>query len=927
MSSLSELFTASALRDKTNTLRRSNIFLIALLTVGISLLSACNSSSSSGGTVIPPPGDSTAPVISLLGTSPVNVTVGTSYADAGATATDDVDGDITSSIVTVNPVNSAVIGTYTVTYNVSDTAGNAAAQVTRTINVVALADTTAPVITLLGTSPVSVTVGSSYSDAGATAADDVDGDITSSIVVGGDTVDAAVVGAYVITFDVSDAAGNAATQVTRTVNVVTATSGLVSAYYSAAPNWNDYVKNDLTTQFDATNTPADGTETGGYSAVIHGGEMRSVDIGITTCTDQTGTDALGAFDWVCDDSTGSALMVSTGLKKDKDLSDLLDFTTPGWLSNAVTVSGTGAGLPFTTASSAWWSNPVVVDNNGGNLSTSGSVYVVTANPSAAYTITANKIALVIKPGVFINGPGSAVNLISADTQNYLWVEGRIAGVAKKAFRALSWSTVKFSVLRNLSVSDIGGNGVHLDASSDNNSLFKIISSNNFSYGVGINASSNNTLSTIVTVNNNHGINFVSSANNNKLSMISTYNNTRNGINFDYSSNNNSLSYVNAANNGIAGILMKRSSNNTLTDIVAINNRSGGIYLQNSSSTNTLLNITTANSSGAGVGLFYGSINNIMSNVTVINSQFGLILNSGSTNNTLLNMAAANNLASGISLLGSSNNNTLSNTAAANIGGSGVSLDTSSNNTFTGVLKVGNNTTSDCSVTAGTLPGLVDTTCANNGSSNAALTTGITMAASFVGKVITDDTKNVSDTNGTATYPAFPDTFDWTNFENHYRGWGRDGSAFPDTRQQLQWTSTAGTGRIWDLSLANGDTGDSGNPVIQNVLAVQLIGNAANTLEHTWVGVAADQTACTALVPGSVWNAVDDCRSTFLRNASEIADDSIGNNNGLCESGETCLYTPNMGSYQGHGTLQSAGVFTDGDTLTGITLMQYPTNGY
>ena len=48
---------------------------------------------------------------------------------------------LTGSIVTVNSVNSAVVGSYTVTYNVVDSNGNAAVQVTRTVNVV---DTTAP---------------------------------------------------------------------------------------------------------------------------------------------------------------------------------------------------------------------------------------------------------------------------------------------------------------------------------------------------------------------------------------------------------------------------------------------------------------------------------------------------------------------------------------------------------------------------------------------------------------------------------------------------------------------------------------------------------------------------------------------------------------------------------------------------------------
>ena len=79
--------------------------------------------------------DTTAPVIALTGTATVDVVQGATYTDEGATATDDVDGDITSSIITVNPVDTATVATYTVTYNVSDAAGNPATQVTRTVNV------------------------------------------------------------------------------------------------------------------------------------------------------------------------------------------------------------------------------------------------------------------------------------------------------------------------------------------------------------------------------------------------------------------------------------------------------------------------------------------------------------------------------------------------------------------------------------------------------------------------------------------------------------------------------------------------------------------------------------------------------------------------------------------------------------------------
>ena len=68
-----------------------------------------------------------------------------------------------------------LVGSYTVTYNVSDTVGNAATQVTRTVNVV---DTTVPVITLSGDATVTIWVGAVYIDAGATATDNYDGNIT-----------------------------------------------------------------------------------------------------------------------------------------------------------------------------------------------------------------------------------------------------------------------------------------------------------------------------------------------------------------------------------------------------------------------------------------------------------------------------------------------------------------------------------------------------------------------------------------------------------------------------------------------------------------------------------------------------------------------------------------------------------------------------
>jgi len=161
--------------------------------------------------------DTVAPVITLTGGN-VTVVQGQTYVDAGATALDNVDGDLTANVVVNSAVNSSVIGSYLVTYDVSDAAGNAALQLSRTVSVVA---DTPPVITLLGASPLTIVQNASYSDSGAAAVDDVDGNVTAGITTL-NQVNSAVVGTYAVTYNVSDQAGNAAMQVARTVNVIPA---------------------------------------------------------------------------------------------------------------------------------------------------------------------------------------------------------------------------------------------------------------------------------------------------------------------------------------------------------------------------------------------------------------------------------------------------------------------------------------------------------------------------------------------------------------------------------------------------------------------------------------------------------------------------------------------------------------------------------
>jgi hypothetical protein len=271
--------------------------------------------------------DTVAPVITLTGSATINVVVGGTFTDPGVTASDNVDGDITSSVVVAgDAVNVNTAGTYVITYNVSDAGGNAATQVTRSV-IVAL-DTVRPIITLNGSATINVTVGGTYTEPGATATDNVDGNISSRIVVAGDVVNVNAAGTYVITYNVKDAAANAATQVTRTV-VVTAAGGgggggvgadgnlAVNGDFEAGntSGWESFVTGIQGASFTASGTnPKSGSFSGHLVSDFESGNGGAVDavvkqanLGVGVVTPNT--DYLISFDLRGAASTGGVFFV------------------------------------------------------------------------------------------------------------------------------------------------------------------------------------------------------------------------------------------------------------------------------------------------------------------------------------------------------------------------------------------------------------------------------------------------------------------------------------------------------------------------------------------------------------------------------------------------------------------------------------------
>ena len=146
--------------------------------------------------------DTTAPVLTIIGDENITHEAGQLYTDANASWSDHVDG---SGLVTASgSVDVNTPGSYVLSYDYTDSNGNAAITITRTVTVV---DTTAPVLIILGDENITHEAGQLYTDANASWSDHVDG---SGLVTASGSVDSNTPGTYVLSYDYTDSNGNAA---------------------------------------------------------------------------------------------------------------------------------------------------------------------------------------------------------------------------------------------------------------------------------------------------------------------------------------------------------------------------------------------------------------------------------------------------------------------------------------------------------------------------------------------------------------------------------------------------------------------------------------------------------------------------------------------------------------------------------------------
>lgn len=312
----------------------------------------------------------------------------------------------------------------------------------------------------------------------------------------------------------------------------------------------------------------------------------------------------------------------------------------------------------------------------------------------------------------------------------------------------------------------------------------------------------------------------------------------------------------------------------------------------------LVDVIAAHNGNFGIEL--AGVNDVLIDATAIgNANAGILLGSRSQGRGTLatGLVAVDNGYAGVEVAATASGSTVGDLASAANGGAGLRVLAASVR-LTGTVRLG--TPDDCAgVIAGCLPAA--------GSDAVFLFTNA-IGRAFIGKLEIDDAANTSDTAGAAAFAAIAD---WAHFELDLRGWGPDGSLFPAIDQRGP-CAAGGDCRIWDWSLRADDG------LLRAVLA-EPTGDDA--IEHAWVAV--DAAACT-VIRGAVWDAgLSNCTTRVLRHAVQVQAGALGN--GLCEAGDTCLHTPNLGAYQGHGVLEFAAGPTAG-AVGGVTLLRHGANG-
>jgi hypothetical protein len=703
----------------------------------------------------------------------------------------------------------------------------------------------------------------------------------------------------------------------------------------AGANWNDYVRGSLDAVLSAADEACDPAND---SACFHAGEVREL-VGLNhgTCDNLTIEDQLAAFEWQCIVAGPSMRIFSTSLKNDKRLADLV--TESAWQPNSVRVYDQGV-LIAESSPEIWWGNPVrslpanngdtvividEVDDDGSGpdeVFEAGTILTLaTSQSSAGYNLNLDKLALTTLDNAVLSyeGDGSdncveglgeitpfanSICLVAAGGQTHLWVEGIFDADGPSVVNAdiaVYLHAADFSIVRRATVRNSLDCNIYYRALTHARLVdSKAIDSDShaiFFYGV--------MGSEVLRTHGQGGSRGLTlwMSDDNKIRGFSAVDNAGPGIALDPDSDRNFLVDIRLDNNG-RGIDVSDCVGNIFSSIMVTNSEVRGFECNTCSDT-TISNILIASNSYEGVYFLNGQ-RNTLAFATIVNNQYEGLRIENESDGRFVQLLIANNGRDGLASLANSGTCSFVRIVAAHNGEYGVhTTDSAGGLTFNDVLLVGNNATGDCwiegvgnaSLNAGSGACLASDT-------EPVVTSSVGLTTAFVGRVSSDSTNpSVALIDGSGTLEV-TSINEWNRFDNRFRAWGvGQTSAAMDSVNRQQCVT--GACAPWDWRLAGGTDA----PVL----------NSGGTFNAG--------AACPATASGDT--IVTDAQTTpnvFLLNARELLDDNQGDDDGLCEDNEACLFAPNIGVYQGEETnLSNPCIFFNG-SVSGVEIVASSING-
>lgn len=667
-------------------------------------------------------------------------------------------------------------------------------------------------------------------------------------------------------------------------------------------DWNAYVRisdpaEDSAHQADLPCDPA----VPGDLGCVHGGERLKIEVpDAPTCSGVGVETDAPRFVWRCDARTGHAVLISTRLAPGVGLGDLIDASTRTFkpIELRVRVGGASRAVSATPP----WANPIMeaplnalatdppITLDG---SVGAAIYVVsTSRTTSGYVLASDEMSLVVMPGITLtysdaNMPscfdGATVCLVAARDAAHVWIEGKVSAGSgpSSAHSLVELHGVRYGVVRK--VRALGGRSA-----------------------VGGYAA--------IVARETVGSRFE------ELSMRPS---CESGLVLGDGSHFNRIYDVRVSLAPIYSFHLSQRASNNVVRRVSIHG-SGNVAVWNYGRSNVIAELTATSGSG---NLYLGPIQpSVATHITAVNS-FGapVIVRSDSSFVQAAVIDAPNAL---VDL--ARRGNTIANLAFGHSDGPGLTTRPESiSNGFHGHLVSGGHVTVDCNVPSDGSAG-VDPACGATGMSTSSPLVRVDLSGTFVDVVA--DAVNGSDVPAGVLAQNVP-ADDWLDFESPYRAWRRAGSLFDPAARGRPGYNVLQVLADWRLRAT--DTALRGrNGVFRPGMACpESVRGDAPLPSGTMLPVTLDVEGLGGDGDGAC-EMGESCvlsRHAFLVNALEVLGDDLGNEDSLCNSNEACIFSPNIGSYQGEGDYEAAGpcTFVDGagmNGIRGVTMYGYPING-